>query len=101
MERGVRQHAARGRRLPCRAGALVSFDPPVTPPVPGRAAVAPGAIAVKAGRYRNLRDMMPQRLVVKDGRLETERGIELIPIDATTFAAARGGYRLLFTRRTD
>ena len=83
------------------AGALVSFEAPATPPPPARAAVAAAAIADKAGRYRNLRDMMPQRLLVKDGRLETERGIELIPIDATTFAAARGGNRLLFTRRAD
>jgi len=85
------------------ADALLTFSARTTPTPPVRVEVAASAIADKAGRYRNLRDMMAQRLVVKDGRLETERGIELIPIDATatTFQAARGGYRLLFKHRAD
>jgi hypothetical protein len=45
--------------------------------------------------------MNAQRLRVRDARLETERGIELVPIDptGTVFQAARGGTRILFTRR--
>jgi len=85
------------------AGALVSFSPPRTPPAPARVAVPASALADKAGLYRNLRDMDAQRLRVRNGRLETEDSVELVPTDraGTTFQAARGGYRLLFNRRTD
>lgn len=83
------------------AGTLVPFAARATPAPPPRAAVPPAALADKAGLYRNLRDMQSQRFVVRDGRLETERGVELIPTDATTFHATSGGYRVLFTRRPD
>ncbi len=47
--------------------------------------------------------MRAQRLRVTSGKLETENGNELVPIDraGTTFQAARGGTRLLFQRRAD
>jgi CubicO group peptidase (beta-lactamase class C family) len=87
------------------AGALVPFTALLAETTPPRATVDPTRVADKAGLYRNLRDMRSQRFVVKGGRLETDGGggIELIPTDAeaTTFHAARGGNRVLFTRRSD
>ena len=87
------------------AGALASFDAPATTPPPVRAAVAPAAIADKAGLYRNQRDMRAQRFRVTAGRLEMESGLELVPIDRAglTFQAVRGARapRLLFNRRSD
>jgi len=85
------------------AGALVAFGERTTPPAPVRVEAAANAIADKAGLYRNLRDMRAQRLRVTAGKLETENGIELVPIDRAglAFQAARGGNRLLFNRRAD
>ena len=85
------------------AGALVPFGARDTANTPVRAAAPASALADKPGLYRNLRDMRAQRLRVRDGKLETENGIELVPIDraGTTFQAARGGTRVLFSRRPD
>ena len=40
---------------------------------------------------------------MREGRLETENGNELVPVDraGTTFQSARGNMRLLFQRRAD
>jgi hypothetical protein len=85
------------------AGALVSFGARDTANAPVRAAAPASAVADKGGLYRNLRDMRAQRLRVRDGKLETENGIELVPLDraGTTFQAARGGMKVLFSRRPD
>ena len=85
------------------AGALVQFGPRDTAKTPVRAPAPASALADKAGLYRNLRDMRAQRLRVRDGKFETENGIELVPIDraGTTFQAARGGMKILFSRRPD
>ena len=84
------------------AGALVPFGERATPVVPPRATAPASALADKAGLYRNRRDMSAQLFIVREGRLEMENGVELVPTDAagTTFAA-RGGNRLLFVRRSD
>jgi len=68
---------------------------------PTRASVPASAITDKAGLYRNLRNMIPQRFVVRDGRLQTEAGIELVPRTATVFVAASGGTEVHFDGRTD
>jgi hypothetical protein len=83
--------------------ALVRFEPRTTPPAPVRAQVPASALADKAGVYRNGRDMRVQRLRVRDGKLETENGIELVPIDSSglSYQAARGGSRIVFSRRKD
>jgi len=90
------------------AGLFLTFDTTVVTPgtagaaaPPVRASVPRQALADKAGLYRNRRNMQAQRFILRDGRLETEQGIELIPESATTFAAARGGNRVLFERRRD
>jgi CubicO group peptidase (beta-lactamase class C family) len=83
------------------AAEFLTFDSVATPAPPARSAVPTEAIADKAGLYRNRRNMLPQRFVVRDGRLETDAGIELIPQSPTVFAAARGGNRVLFDRRRD
>jgi len=85
------------------AGALVAFGERTTPPPPVRVDVAATALADKAGLYRNLRDMRAQRFRVTAGKLETESGNELVPIDRAglVFQAVRGGNRLLFNRRSD
>ena len=83
------------------AAELIRFDSVAAPAPPSRAAVPPEAIADKAGLYRNRRDMVPQRFVVRDGRLHTESGTELIPESPTVFAAATGGNRVHFDRRPD
>ena len=91
------------------AGLFLTFDttvsaaaPPSPPsPPPVRASVPPEALADKAGLYRNRRSMQAQRFVLRDGRLETEQGVELVPESATRFAAAQGGNRVLFERRRD
>jgi CubicO group peptidase (beta-lactamase class C family) len=85
------------------AGALVQFGPRDTPPAPVRAAAPPGALADKAGLYRNPRDMRAQRLRVTDGKLQTDNGTELVPTNraGTTFGSTRSGQRLLFIRRND
>jgi hypothetical protein len=85
------------------AGALVAFGPPTADSAPKRAAAPASAIADKAGLYRNLRGMGAQRLRVTAGKLETENGVELVPIDraGTVFQAARGGTRIVFKRRPD
>jgi CubicO group peptidase (beta-lactamase class C family) len=81
------------------AMALMPLTAPTTPASPVRVAVPASAIADKAGIYRNLRDMRAQRLRVREGRLETENGNELVPIDraGTTYQAERGGSRILFS----
>ncbi|MGH7522111.1 MAG: serine hydrolase domain-containing protein [Gemmatimonadales bacterium] len=83
------------------ADALLTFAARTTPPAPVRAEAPASALADKAGLYRNLRDMRAQRLRVRDGRLETENGVELVPTNSagTEFQSARGGTRLLFRRR--
>jgi hypothetical protein len=83
------------------AGEYLTFDsvPPPAPPTP--AAVPAEAIADKVGLYRNRRSMLAQRFVLKNGRLETDGGIALIPESPTVFAAARGGNRVLFAPRRD
>lgn len=83
------------------AAAFISFSSDSTPVPPARASVPPEAIADKAGLYRNRRNMITQRFVVRDGRLETEGGIELIPQSATVFAVATGGNRVHFDARPD
>ncbi|HKA57318.1 MAG TPA: serine hydrolase domain-containing protein [Gemmatimonadales bacterium] len=85
------------------AGALVPFGARDTANSPVRVSVPAAALADKAGLYRNLRDMRAQRLRVRDGKLENENGIELVPIDraGTTFQAARGGMKIVFARRPD
>ena len=85
------------------ADALVRFEPRTTPAAPVRFAVPASALADKAGVYRNGRDMRGQRLRVRDGKLETENGIELVPIDSSglSYQAARGGSRIVFSRRRD
>jgi CubicO group peptidase (beta-lactamase class C family) len=85
------------------AGALVAFGERTTPPAPVRVDAAATALSDKAGLYRNLRDMRAQRLRVTAGKLETENGNELVPIDRAglAFQAVRGGNRLLFSRRSD
>ncbi|HET8712328.1 MAG TPA: serine hydrolase domain-containing protein [Gemmatimonadales bacterium] len=85
------------------SGFLLTFGGRTTPAAPSRVNAPAAAIADKAGLYRNLRDMRAQRLRVTNGNLETESGIELVPIDrgGTTFQAARGGSRLVFQRRAD
>jgi CubicO group peptidase (beta-lactamase class C family) len=83
------------------AALLIPFDAAATTAPPARAAVPPAAIADKAGLYRNRRDMIAQRLVLRDGRLHTESGTELIPESPTVFAAATGGNRVHFDRRRD
>jgi CubicO group peptidase (beta-lactamase class C family) len=83
------------------AAAMIRFDPPVTSPAPARAPVPPEAIADKAGLYRNLRDMIAQRFVVRDGRLQTDGGVELVPESPTVFVAANGGNRVHFDPRRD
>lgn len=85
------------------ADALVHFEPRTTPAAPVRVAVPASALADKAGVYRNGRDSQGQRLRVRDGKLETERGLELVPIDSSglSYQAARGGSRIVFSRRKD
>ena len=83
------------------AGALVPFGERTTPVVPPRAAAPASAITDKAGLYRNRRDMIAQRFIAKEGRLETENGAELVPTDTAGSTFARGGNRLLFVRRSD
>jgi CubicO group peptidase (beta-lactamase class C family) len=83
------------------AGLLLRFDSVVPLPAPSRATVPPAAIADKAGLYRNRRTMTVQRFVTREGRLETEGRIELIPQSPTVFAAATGGNRVHFDRRRD
>ena len=85
------------------AGAVLTFGPRTTPAAPVRVDAAASALTDKAGLYRNLRDMRAQRLRITAGKLETENGNELVPVDPTglTFQAARGGTRLLFKRRRD
>lgn len=85
------------------AGALIAFSAPTTPAPPVRVETAASALADKVGLYRNLRDMRAQRLRVTGGKLETENGNELVPVDraGTTFQSARGNTRLLFQRRPD
>jgi CubicO group peptidase (beta-lactamase class C family) len=85
------------------ADALVRFEPRTTPPAPVRVAAPASALADKAGVYRNGRDMRGQRLRVRDGKLETENGVELVPIDSSglSYQAARGGSRIVFSRRRD
>ena len=84
------------------AGMLLTFGPRTTPAAPVRAAAPASALADKAGVYRNLRDMQGRRLRVRDGKLETETGVELVPVDRAglTFQTARG-QRLVFKRRAD
>ena len=84
------------------AGALVPFGARTTPTPPVRVEAPAPAIADKVGLYRNLRDMQARRLRVRDGKLETERGVELVPIDRAglTFQTA-AGQRLVFKRRAD
>jgi hypothetical protein len=84
------------------AGALLTFSAPTTPTPPVRAEAPASAIADKAGLYRNLRDMQGRRLRVREGKLETENGVEVVPIDRAglTFQTARG-QRLVFKRRSD
>ena len=84
------------------AGMLLTFGPRTTPAAPVRAAAPASALADKAGLYRNLRDMQGRRLRVRDGKLETENGVELVPVDRAglTFQTARG-QRLVFKRRAD
>jgi CubicO group peptidase (beta-lactamase class C family) len=84
------------------AGMLLTFGPRTTPAAPLRAAAPASALADKAGLYRNLRDMQGRRLRVRDGKLETENGVELVPVDraGVTFQTARG-QRLVFKRRAD
>ena len=81
------------------AAQLIDFDSIAPPARPARVSVAPDAIADKPGLYRNRRTMRAQRFVVRDGRLQTEGGIELIPQSPTVFAAATGGNRVHFDRR--
>ena len=85
------------------ADALVRFEPRTTPAAPVRAQVPASALADKASVYRNGRDMRGQRLRVRDGKLETENGVELVPIDSSgvSYQAARGGSRIVFSRRKD
>ena len=45
--------------------------------------------------------MIAQRFVATNGKLMTESGTELVPQSPTVFAAATGGNRVLFDRRTD
>lgn len=84
------------------AGALLTFAAPTTPAAPVRAPAPASALADKAGLYRNRRDMRGQRLRVREGKLETENGVELVPIDRAglTFQTARG-QRVVFKRRPD
>jgi len=85
--------------------AAAQFLPPAAPAAPAvaptRRTVPPAAIADKAGLYRNLRSMVPQRFAVTNGKLMMESGIELVPQSPTVFVAAAGGNRVLFDRRTD
>jgi CubicO group peptidase (beta-lactamase class C family) len=83
------------------AAAFIGFGSDSAPVPPAQASVPPGAIADKAGLYRNRRNMIAQRFVVRNGRLETEGGIELIPQSATVFAAATSGNRVHFDARPD
>lgn len=77
--------------------------PAPTPPTatPTRRTVPPAAIADKVGLYRNLRNMVAQRVAMTNGKLMVESRIELLPQSPAVFVASTGGNRVLFDRRSD
>ncbi len=85
--------------------AAAQFLPPPTPaapPVaPTRRTVPPAAIADKAGLYRNLRNMVAQRVAMTNGKLMVDSRFELLPQSPSVFIASTGGSRVLFDRRSD
>jgi len=85
--------------------AAAQFLPPPTPAAPAvaptRRTVPPAAIADKGGLYRNLRNMVAQRVVMTNGKLMVDSRVELLPQSPSVFIASTGGNRVLFDRRSD
>ena len=67
-------------------------DPESAPAV----TLAPSALSARAGLYRSRRTGEPLRLAVRDGKLRSGSGSELVPLSATRFRVGRGPTQIVF-----